>query len=124
MGNECKNKDLPPITESECPQDVGFNRYTIQVIPVSMAREIIREELEKYFQLNGANKDKLPIEELNISARLYNILKASKIDTVEQAKTIKHARFIRLRNAGPKTWNELEDAIKYHDTTIQLKRGQ
>ncbi len=124
MGNECKNKDLPPIAETECPQDVNACRYTIQVFPVSGIREIIREELENYFRLNEPDKGETPIEKFDLSVRLYNLPKGNKIDTIEKAKTLKKIDFMRFRNAKSKSWEELEDVIDEFNTVIKLKRGQ
>jgi len=77
-------------------------------------RQVIKEELEAFFnksQFNKALIDEQDIEILNLSVRLYNVLKGAKINTVGQAKSITWISFKRIRNAGEKLWNELQSVL-------------
>jgi len=77
-------------------------------------RQVVKEELEAFFNKNKFNKaliDEQDIETLNLSVRLYNVLKGAKINTVGQAKSITWISFKRIRNAGEKLWNELQSVL-------------
>ena len=51
------------------------------------------------------------IENLNLSARAYNALKAQKLDTIEDVLDFGLENIAMLRNAGPRTVKEVSDAI-------------
>ena len=53
-------------------------------------------------------KQKPSIDDLDISLRLYNILKANGVITIDQLITKTISDFWKMKGFGRKTWNELE----------------
>ena len=48
------------------------------------------------------------IEDLNISVRLYNVLKRSEIHTIKELVEFNHVNLLRIRGCGKKCFDELE----------------
>ncbi len=75
--------------------------------------ESIREEEEGHgLQPSGANRiDQIPIEELDLSVRAFNCLKANDITTVGQLLTKKEDELLSLRNFGRKSLDEIKEKL-------------
>ncbi len=73
----------------------------------------IREEEEGHgLQPLGANRlDQIPIEELDLSVRAFNCLKANDITTVGQLLTKKEDELLSLRNFGRKSLDEIKEKL-------------
>jgi hypothetical protein len=52
-----------------------------------------------------------PIEDLELSVRLYNALKAGRINTLRQVLALKKRELLQYRNFGKKTLDELEGLL-------------
>lgn len=52
-----------------------------------------------------------PIEQLDLSIRALNILKSGNVQTVEELVKLKKADFLKFRNIGKKSMNEIETAL-------------
>ncbi len=100
-------------------QNVVFTQLSIPEF-----REIIRQELARFFsdkanvvalsktlQYDKETLDNDPIGSIQMSVRLYNILIDAKVTTVGQMRNIDKKTFLRIRNAGKKTWGELEGIV-------------
>lgn len=58
-------------------------------------------------EMKRIQKVKPSISDLDISVRLYNILKENKIETIDELLSKKFNEFVRLRNFGKVTTREL-----------------
>jgi len=68
---------------------------------------------------------KRPISELHISVRAHNCLQRIGINTIGYLLTILPQGYAAVRNAGPKTWSEIENAVtdyvsKYRTRVISI----
>jgi RNA polymerase sigma factor (sigma-70 family) len=52
-----------------------------------------------------------PIETLGLSVRTYNCLKRAGVNTIGRVLTVLPQGYSAVRNAGVKTWSEIEDAV-------------
>lgn len=62
-----------------------------------------------------------PIDRLHLSVRSYNCLKRAKINTIVQLLAVLPQGHSVVRNAGTKTWSEIEDAVAeylYHNVEL------
>lgn len=66
---------------------------------------------KRIWQLKHVRYPKKAIENLNLSARAYNVLKAQKLHTIEDVLDFGLENIAMLRNAGPRTVKEVSDAI-------------
>jgi DNA-directed RNA polymerase alpha subunit len=72
----------------------------------------IRDYLTKrIWQLKHVRYPEKAIENLNLSARAYNALKAQKLDTIEDVLDFGLENIAMLRNAGPRTVQEVSEAL-------------
>ena len=59
------------------------------------------------------------IEELNLSARPYSILKRHGINTLEQLLTLKYSDILEMRNMGRKSTEEIVEKVKVYGYEIK-----
>lgn len=73
----------------------------------------------------GASASSLnqPIERLELSVRSYNCLKRAGIDTIGQVLAVLPEGRSAIRNAGTKTWSEIEDAVAEYVCTHDVETG-
>lgn len=58
------------------------------------------------------NREEL-VEDLDVSVRLYNVLKRSGINTIKELKEYNYVNLLRIRGCGKSTFNELE--LLFHE---------
>jgi DNA-directed RNA polymerase alpha subunit len=74
----------------------------------------IRDYLTKrIWQLKHVRYPERAIENLNLSTRAYNALKAQKLHTIEDVLDFGLQNIGMLRNAGPRTVKEVSDALHH-----------
>ena len=90
--------------------------YTLVPKPIPTIEE---EHTENYEQLSPEMKTLLSqeVEELNLSVRTRNILKANGIDTVLDICRMKRTDCLKFRNGGKKSLTELDDFLSAHNLT-------
>ena len=90
--------------------------YTLVPKPIPTIEE---EHTENYEQLSPEMKTLLSqeVEELNLSVRTRNILKANGIDTVLDICRMKRTDCLKFRNGGKKSLTELDDFLTAHNLT-------
>ena len=90
--------------------------YTLVSKPIPTIEE---EHTENYEQLSPEMKTLLSqeVEELNLSVRTRNILKANGIDTVLDICRMKRTDCLKFRNGGKKSLTELDDFLSAHNLT-------
>ncbi len=109
------------------------------ITAVSMAAEILKEQLETFIQYEAiadAEQQKsvfratipqdiynMPIEQLDLSVRALNCLKRSDIDTVGELVTMSGEEVSSIRNFGIKSRNEVEDKLKELDLVLGSGSG-
>ncbi|MCX6029309.1 MAG: hypothetical protein NT169_08405 [Chloroflexi bacterium] len=64
-----------------------------------------------------------PIDKLEISVRSYNCLKRAGVDTIGQLLTVLPQGCSTIRNAGRKTWSEIEDAVADYLSRHEARLG-
>jgi DNA-directed RNA polymerase subunit alpha len=69
------------------------------------------EELARGQQTGGNRLNETPIEELDLSVRAFNCLKANDISTVGQLLTKKEEELLNLRNFGRKSLDEIKEKL-------------
>jgi DNA-directed RNA polymerase subunit alpha len=69
------------------------------------------EELARGQQGGGNRLNEVPIEELDLSVRAFNCLKANDITTVGQLMTKKEEELLGLRNFGRKSLDEIKEKL-------------
>jgi DNA-directed RNA polymerase subunit alpha len=62
-------------------------------------------------QAQGARAPEIPVEELDLSVRAYNCLKANDITTVRQLLSKKEDELLSLRNFGRKSLDEIKEKL-------------
>jgi DNA-directed RNA polymerase alpha subunit len=90
--------------------------YTLVPKPIPTIEE---DHTENYEQLSPEMKTLLSqeVEELNLSVRTRNILKANGIDTVLDICRMKRTDCLKFRNGGKKSLTELDDFLTAHNLT-------
>jgi DNA-directed RNA polymerase alpha subunit len=90
--------------------------YTLVPKPIPANEE---EHTEYYKQLSPKIKELLSqkVDELDLSVRTRNILKANGIDTVLDICRMKRTDCLKLRNGGKKSLTELDDFLTAHNLT-------
>lgn len=58
---------------------------------------------------------KTPLEDLELSVRAYNCLKAAKIDTLEELVTYEESQLLKFRNFGKKSLSEIKALLNEKD---------
>ena len=77
------------------------------------------EHTENYEQLSPEMKALLSqkVEELDLSVRTRNLLKANGIDTILVLCRLKKTDWIKFRNGGKRSFTELDDFLTAHNLT-------
>ena len=77
------------------------------------------EHTENYEQLSPEMKALLSqkVEELDLSVRTRNLLKANGIDTILDLCRLKKTDWIKFRNGGKRSFTELDDFLTAHNLT-------
>ena len=90
--------------------------YTLVPKPIPTTEE---EHTENYEQLSPKMKALLnqKVEELDLSVRTRNILKANGIDTILDICRMKRTDCLKFRNGGKKALTELGDFLTAHNLT-------
>ena len=90
--------------------------YTLVPKPIPTTEE---EHTENYEQLSPEMKALLSqkVEELDLSVRTRNILKANGIDTILDICRMKRTDCLKFRNGGKKSLTELDDFLTAHNLT-------
>ena len=90
--------------------------YTLVPKPIPTTEE---EHTENYEQLSPKMKALLnqKVEELDLSVRTRNILKANGIDTILDICRMKRTDCLKFRNGGKKSITELDDFLTAHNLT-------
>ncbi len=57
----------------------------------------------------------MPVEELELSVRAHNCLKAANIKTLGELVKLTQQDLLKFRNFGRKSLSELDDVVKYHN---------
>lgn len=107
------------IDDGLTTSDILKHIHTMQAVTIT---QITYSELEVLIEnsirrvLRGVNlisdkNDSRGIEELNISARVYNILKSNRINTVVELLKLTKKDILRLKGAGQKTVDEIGEAL-------------
>ena len=60
-----------------------------------------------------------PIESIDFSIRALNVLKAADIKTIEELARFKREDFLKFRNIGKKSMDEIEEVLKKHNLKLQ-----
>ena len=63
-------------------------------------------------EMKRIQKQKPLIESLDISVRLYNILKSNGINTINELHQLKLNDFFKMKNFGKKTWYTIKELYK------------
>ena len=90
--------------------------YTLEAKPIPTIEE---EHTENYEQLSPETKALLSqkVEELDLSVRTRNILKANGIDTILDLCRLKKTDWLKFRNGGKRSLTELDDFLTAHNLT-------
>ena len=90
--------------------------YTLVPKPIPTIEE---DHTENYEQLSPEMKTLLSqkVEELDLSVRTLNLLKANGIDTVRELCLLKKTDWLKFRNGGKKSLIELDDFLTAHNLT-------
>lgn len=90
------------------------NRSCVMAISVKQHQDEI-SEYEEEKKKNGALPKVIaekPIEELDLSVRVYNCLKRARINTVGQLQEMTKEKLLRIRNLGLKSTEEIQSKLK------------
>ena len=90
--------------------------YKMEPKPIPTTEE---EHTENYEQLSPEMKVLLSqnVEELDMSLRTRNLLKANGIETVRDLCRLKRTDWLKFRNGGKKSLTELDDFLTAHGLT-------
>ena len=93
--------------------------YTLVPKPIPTTEE---EHTENYEQLSPETKALLSqkVEELDLSVRTRNILKANGIDTILDLCRLKKTDWLKFRNGGKRSLMELDDFLTAHNLTWEM----
>lgn len=93
--------------------------YKMDPKPIPITEE---EQADNHEQLSPEMKALLSqkVEELDLSVRTCNLLKANGIDTILDLCRLKKTDWPKFRNGGKKSLTELEDFLTAHNLTLGM----
>ena len=93
--------------------------YKMDPKPIPITEE---EQADNHEQLSPEMKALLSqkVEELDLSVRTCNLLKANGIDTILDLCRLKKTDWLKFRNGGKKSLTELEDFLTAHNLTLGM----
>ena len=95
---------IDDIKVSDIAAELERSYSRVSEVRKSMLRKI-RYRIHMYF----TNTDN--ISNCGFSSLLYNILRRGGYTTIQTLSGIKYSDFVRIRNAGDKSWNELKEYL-------------
>jgi DNA-directed RNA polymerase alpha subunit len=123
-GSEVGSTPTDQRTHEPQIQLVFDNIKSVEMMEMALAtvREMMKRDAEKadnHEQLSPEMKALLSqkVEELDLSVRTRNLLKANGIDTILDLCRLKKTDWLKFRNGGKKSLTELDDFLTAHNLT-------
>ena len=123
-GSEVGSTPTDQRTHEPQIQLVFDNIKSVEMMEMALAtvREMMKRDAEKAGnseQLSPEMKALLSqkVEELDLSVRTRNLLKANGIDTILDLCRLKKTDWLKFRNSGKKSLTELDDFLSAHNLT-------
>lgn len=120
IGTKTKSEILQFIEKIQAGEMVYDNKYPVTE---SLLPEVEYDVKVMFWDSDGAVRSDIPLEELELSVRSYNALKANGFSHISQFHDMPFYKLINIQNMGQKSAKEVYDLIKSKTVEISLIRS-